>query len=256
MRLHAVIVGVDEYADAGIPSLRFAVQDARDFAALLCESAYADGVDTYLLTNAEATRRRVLHLVGTELARAAESDDALLFYFAGHGSPEVAGGVPTASRFLVCHDTERDGLFSTGIDVTVDLVRVARRSAARLVIFLLDACFSGYSGGRGIIGAELERYREDHRPGVRLADLDLGRGVAYLSAATDSEVAFEHPDLGHGVFSYYLLDELAMAGNPMIGLATLYDKVHDKVRSYTKNRQHPVLWGNVTGAALPRLGGK
>jgi uncharacterized caspase-like protein len=253
-RLHAVVVGVDRYADPDIPNLRFAAKDARDLAALLRESAFADGVDTYLLTNADATRARVLHLVGTVLARFASADDVLLFYFAGHGSPEVAGGRSTASRFLVCHDTLRAGLFTTGIDVTVDLVRVAGRTSARLVMFVLDACFSGYSGGRGIVGAEMETYRDEHRPGLRLADLDLGSGVAYLSAASDTEVAWENEDLGHGVFSYYFLSELATDGPSAVGLATLYDRVHAQVRSFTKHRQNPVLWGNLTGAALPRLG--
>jgi uncharacterized caspase-like protein len=253
-RLHAVLVGVSSYADSSIPDLRFAAGDARALSDAFHASIHSADASIHLLTDEDATREEIMHLVGTTLPRRATSDDLVLFYFAGHGSPETEPGMATASRFLACHDTRRNALFATAIDVTTDLTRAAQRLRAKLVIFMLDACFSGYSGGRSFVGPALEAYRRERRPGLRLADVELGSGVVFLGASTDTEVAWEDERLGHGIFTYYVLSGLTDAGTSgSIGLGTLYDLVHAQVISFSRNRQHPVLWGNVSGASLPRL---
>jgi uncharacterized caspase-like protein len=253
--LHAVIIGIDKYEDPLIPDLRFAALDAGALASMCEESGHTAEIAVHLLTDERASRRRILDVVGTELAQAATPADVVLFYFAGHGSPETARGVTTASRFLACCDTERGSLFATAIDVRSDLVRSAERLRAGLVIFILDACFSGHSGGRGFIGPVLDSYRREHRAGLRLSGLNLGSGVAYLAAATDNEVAWEDERLGHGIFSFHIFEQLKGAGEAgAVGIATLYDRVYTEVRSFSRNRQHPVMWGTVTGAKLPLLG--
>jgi len=253
--LHAVIVGVNKYADPEIPDLNFAAQDASTLADLCRKSRFADDIVTQCLIDEDATRSAILHLIGTELAFQTGRDDTILFFFAGHGSPETAPGTINASRFLACHDTGREQLFATGIDVSSDLVRVAKRLPAGLIIFILDACFSGYSGGRGFVGPTLESYRRERRAGLRLSSIDLGTGVVYMAAAADTEVAWEDNKFSHGVFSYYLFEQLTSVGSEgTIGLATLYDRVYSNVLSYSSHRQHPVLWGNVTGARFPLLG--
>jgi uncharacterized caspase-like protein len=252
--LHAVVVGVDAYQDPSIPNLRFAVRDARALAVLCQESSHASEISVHLLTDEDATRERVLHLIGTDLAREVNSQDLVLIYFAGHGSPETARGVITAERFLACYDTFRERLFATAIDVNADLMRAVARLRGKLVVVILDACFSGYSGGRGFVGPDFEAYRRERRAGLRLGDLEFGSGTAYMAAATDSEVAWEDERLGHGIFSYYILEQLRASNeSPMVGLATLYDRVYAEVRLFSRNRQHPVLWGSVTGASLPIL---
>jgi len=254
-RCHAVIVGVDRYVDPAIPALRFACDDARSLAALLSESISAADVTVHTLLDRDATRGNVLRLIGVDVARQAQPDDIVLFYFAGHGSPEVYPGLDTLSRFLVCADTERDSLLSGAIDIQADLSRLTARLQARLVLFVIDACFSGYGGGRGICGPVIAEHRRLHRPAARLADLTLGSGVAYLAACADDEVAGEDVTLGHGVFTYYLLRHLTEVGvSPTIGLATLYDLIFQQVHDYSTGRQNPVLWGTVKGAGLPRLG--
>ena len=249
-----VTIGIDRYADPLIPDLMFAANDARRLADVCSRSRHANEIVIHSLTDEDATRDNVLHLIGTDLANRTSTDDIVLFYFAGHGSPETISNVMTATRFLACHDTYRERLFSSGIDIGVDLVRAAERLQASLVVFFLDACFSGYSGGRGFLGPTLERYRRERRAGLKLADLELGTGIAYIGAATDTEVAWEDERLGHGVFSYYVFEELTNS-EPMgrVGLATLYDRVYTQVRSFSNNAQHPVLWGTVTGAGLPLL---
>jgi uncharacterized caspase-like protein len=253
-RLHAVVIGVNSYRDQSIPALRFACQDAQDLSSLLTGSAIGPEVTVHLLLEADATRAKILHAVGVEVPRRLRQDDLVLCYFAGHGSPELVPGQGHLSRFLICHDTIRESLLATAIDIEADLSRLAVRLCARLVLFVIDACFSGYGGGRGITGPVLEEQRRLHRPALRLADLALGSGTVYLSACGDDEVAGEDGLLGHGVFSHYFLLQLGASGQtPTIGLATLYDLVFRQVHTYSGGRQNPTLWGNVKGGSLPRL---
>lgn len=163
--LYAVIVGIDKYRDSSIPNLQFAAADAVELAHLCKESHYAADIDVQLITNGDATRGHILHTLGTEVARRATARDVILVYFACHGSPETIKGITSASRFLACHDTFKHDLFSSGIDIGVDLIRVVERFRSRLTVFVLDACFSGFSGGRGFAGPVFETYRKERRAG-------------------------------------------------------------------------------------------
>jgi len=252
--LHALFVGIDQYREASIPDLRFARSDAETLDDAFRRCDYRDDIRTHLLVDVEATRSNILDLAGRQLPTSIGEDDLAVFYFAGHGSPELVPGLDDASRYLVCHDSSRDQLMASAIDVAVDLPRIAARCRCRMLLFLLDACFSGYSGGRGIVGLRLASARRAGRPGVRLRDLPLGEGLAFIAAATDDQVAWEEPALAHGVFSYHLLSALLAAGQgEVIGVASLYNTLFTRVRAHTDGRQTPVLWGRVTGAGLPRL---
>ncbi|MGH3973828.1 MAG: caspase family protein [Pseudonocardiaceae bacterium] len=252
--VHAVLIGVNRYADPEIPDLSFARRDAEEFAELLKQSSFSSSIHTYPLLDCDATRARIIDLVGVRLPQIVESDDLVVFYFAGHGSPEIYPNLDKISRFLICHDTKRASLLASAIDIHTDLDRLSARLTARFVLFVLDACFSGYAGGRGITGPLLEEQRRLHRPRPRLEDLPLGSGIVFFAACADDEVARENSTLRHGLFSYHLLEQLRSPGaSDLIGLATLYDLIYERVRHHSGGRQNPVLWGNVKGAGLPRL---
>jgi uncharacterized caspase-like protein len=253
-RYHAVLIGINDYADTSIPNLGFARADAERFQEMLEASVYRNDITVYPLLDENATRANVLDLIAVDLSRSAAPEDIVIIFFAGHGSPEVYPSLDVASRFLVCHDTRRTTLFSSAIEIGDDLRRLAARLTSRLVLFVLDACFSGYTGGRGIIGPQLEFQRRTYRAEPKLADLPLGEGIAFMAAAADDEVALEQAALGHGVFSYYLLAELLASGIGVLGIGTLYDRVAARVRERTNEGQNPVLWGTVKGAGLPLLG--
>jgi uncharacterized caspase-like protein len=234
--------------------LRFARADAQAFESLLTQSSLTHDIEVHSLLDADATRTNVLKLIGVDVARQAKPNDIVLFFFAGHGSPEIYSGLDKISRFLVCHDTLTDSLLSTSLDVQSDLARVVARLQAQTNIFMIDACFSGFEGGRGICGPIIAERRRQHRTAARLDDLKLGTGTIFLGACGNDEVAAETRDLGHGVFTYHLLQYLQGPGDShIIGIPTLYDLVYRNVHSFTAGRQNPVLWGNMKGASLPRF---
>ncbi|MEE8204940.1 MAG: caspase family protein, partial [Dehalococcoidales bacterium] len=81
----AVIVGVAEYQAYWIQDLVGFDANARDLSQLLSPAWGEDHVR--LLLNSEATKANVLEAVNWLVSRE-DNDDAVLFYFAGHGIPE------------------------------------------------------------------------------------------------------------------------------------------------------------------------
>jgi uncharacterized caspase-like protein len=252
--LHAVVIGIDAYADPEIAQLRFAAADAKGIARLLQERIEPSELSLRLVLDAEATRLGIITAIGEELPRRHHSDDLVLVYFAGHGSPEHAAPPDRIARYLVPHDADRRRIFATGIGLEDELLRLFDRQSAQRVLFVLDSCFSGQAGGRTFVGAALRRELSAFRSGrVSLRPLELGFGRVFITACRDDEVAREDADYAHGVFTYHLLNALTRPGEPVVSVAALYDDVYGAVYGATKGAQRPVIRGEMVGLSLPRL---
>lgn len=76
----ALMIGISEYADKGLPSLPAAHSDAKRMESALRENAYS----TTLLLNDHATRESILKTLA-RLVEHAGKDDTILLLFSGHG---------------------------------------------------------------------------------------------------------------------------------------------------------------------------
>ncbi|MBX5449148.1 MAG: caspase family protein [Thermogemmatispora sp.] len=265
MKLHGVLVGINRYQDERIDTLQYAATDAKRFYGQLVSSLAAEDVSLQLLTDEQATRKAILMAIGELLPRQAGPEDVVLLYFAGHGSPETGEAPDRVSRYLIAHDTEYEAIFATGLDLERDLIRLVQRILARLVVVILDTCFSGRAGGRAFEGPVLHNrrtgFRRLVRPKPRLRDLPLGEGRIILAACDDDEVAHEDGRLRQGVFTYFLQRALSNAeedpsdtsSEATISLSRLYERVAESVVAFTRGLQHPVLNGRLSLARLPLL---
>lgn len=252
--LRGVVVGIDRYRDRSISSLRCACSDAKSVYQLFQKGINPKDLSLRLLLDADATKVSVMKAIGEDLSRMANEEDVVFLYFAGHGSPETEGSVDNVSRYLVAHDTEYRNIFATGIDLERDLPRWYARLRCRLVLLIIDACFSGRAGGRTFEGPVLHDIRTKWRGPIQLKDFDLGEGRLMLAACGDNEVAREDDDLGHGIFTYHLLQVLTRPDtSSTIGIHSLYEEVAESVRGHTGGRQTPVITGRSVYARLPRL---
>lgn len=254
-RLHAVLVGIDNYQDPNIKPLQFAVADARSIYDSLLRTLRQDQLNVVLLLDAQATRQNVIASIGEDLARTAERDDLVLLFFAGHGAPELNRSA-TANRYLIMNDTNIDQMFSTALDLETEILRLLERIRSSNIVVFVDSCFSGRAGGRTFEGPKLRDFRDNFRSGgMSLNDLDLGEGRVLISACDDEELALENPNLSHGVFTYCLLQTLLTdsPANPTISLLMLYDEVAAQVRALTNGKQNPVLKGRVRSQTIPYL---
>lgn len=212
MKLHGVFVGMNQYQDRRISTLKYARADAENFYTTIRESLSASNLNLQLLTDTQATRHKILTSIGKRLPRVAARNDLVLLYFAGHGSPEASGSGDTVSRYLITHDTEHARIFATGLDGERDLTRLIERIPSTLIIVFLDTRFSGRAGGRTFEGPLLRQSRSGWRESREMSTLTLGEGRVILAACNDTEVACEHASLGQGIFTYYVLQALTDTG--------------------------------------------
>lgn len=255
MIVHGIFVGINEYRDSRIENLCYARPDAEKLHQLFKTRFRHNAAHLLLVTDKDATKDRLFRAIGEELSRSATVNDLVFLYFACHGSPETSGSVDKVSRYLATYDTDYTNIFATAIDLNQELRRLIARIKSKSVYLFLDACFSGKAGGRTLEGPILMNIRNASRSNIPLKNIDLGQGRLIITAADDSQVAYESELLGHGVFTYFLIDIITntLYGSSTISITTLYDHISRKVREYTQGKQTPILNGRSRHAQLPML---
>jgi uncharacterized caspase-like protein len=252
----AVVIGVGRYASPDIPSLRFSVADAEAMYRFLVERAGFKKDNVLLLTDTterKPTLRDMKWALGTFLARSARKEDLVLIFYAGHGAPEIdpRGAEPDGlAKYLVPSDADPNDLYSTGLPMDELRIIFDRIEADRVVVFL-DACYSGAAGGRTFASKRTRAARVDD---VFLDRLARSRGRAIITAARASEVSIELPELGHGLFTHYLLQGLRgsadLERDGVVELHELYTYLEQQVTQKSRSvggNQHPVMKGEMEG---------
>jgi len=258
--LHAVLVGINRYSDPNIRCLRYARADAEALAKLVEERVHPAERRVRLLVDGEATKQRVMVEIGDTLHRITAEDDLVLLFFAGHGSPETSTSLLDARRYLIMHDTERDKLFGTAIDMERELVALVERlDKPALILLFVDTCFSGRSGGRTFEGPRLRELRADRRGAafslISLKSLKLGKGRGIITACNDDQVARESKECGHGIFTDLLLKVLTKPrGSETVSVLTLCQELVEGVTSSTSGKQIPIINGRFEDARFPCMG--
>ncbi|HEX9818303.1 MAG TPA: caspase family protein [Methylomirabilota bacterium] len=253
---YAVIIGVGRYDNVGIPPLRYSVADAEAMYKVLTESGEFKKDNVLLLTDRsdrKPTLRNIKHALGTFLARAAHKNDTVVVFFAGHGAPEVdPRGIERdgLAKYLIPTDADPDDLFSTALPMD-DLQTIFGRIEAERVVVFLDACYSGAAGGRTFAA---RRTRATAVDDLFLERLTRSRGRAIVTASKPAEVSVELPELGHGIFTYYLTEGLRGAGDlnrdGIVSLQELYEYVEQQVVRKSRavgGNQHPMMKGELEG---------
>lgn len=247
-RIWVVAIGVSKYQDKTIQSLQYADADARAVYDYFRDTFGLPENQIFLRINEQATLREMKSILGTQLAaRANDSRDTVVLYFAGHGMRERVTWSQDSdglSKYFLPYDTDRNDLYSTALDMD-EVTNILRRLTPERVVVLLDSCFSGAAGGRSPYDprAEGERALISGEFLDRMAH--VGKGRVVMTASGPEESAQESADFGHGVFTYFLLDGLRgaadLSGDGEIDVHEIYRYVSEKVTRATKDRQNPKL---------------
>lgn len=230
----AVVVGVDDYQHPSFPDLRFAGADARAMSELLA-SPEGGGFDRVVLLDGSgqtdrASVLRELRGIREDLQR----QDVFLLYFSGHGT--LAMDAEGAGRlYLLPGDASPADLDTTALELEGlrDFLSGLRAERKALVV---DACFHG--DGKSVLdpGIDEPRLAELLEATSQSSLRGLGAGEAHLFASTLGRPAFEDADLGHGVYTHYLLQAMtwgrATADLDDDGLLTAWE-AHDFARQRT-----------------------
>ena len=88
-----------------------------------------------------------------------------------------------------------------------------------------------------------------------LERLTRAKGRAIVTASRPSEVSIELAELGHGIFTYYLIQGLRGAADlnrdGIVSLQELYEYVEQKVAQKSREiggNQHPIMKGELEGS--------
>ncbi|MDJ0984528.1 MAG: caspase family protein [Desulfobacterales bacterium] len=246
----AVVVGINDYPQ--LPKLKYAVNDARAFKRLLVEKNLVPAENITVLLNKQATLRKLRSALGTGLKGAADSDDMVIIFFAGHGATErdaMSLDGDGLEKYILTYDTDPSDLFSTALPMR-DLALIFNRIRSERLIFIADACYSGASGGRTVSITGMRANIAD----TFLDRVAAGRGKVIITASAANEVSVERDELQHGVFTYYLLEGLKgpadTDGDGLVTVDEAYRYVSDRVPRATGQEQHPVKKGTVEGSLI------
>ncbi len=221
-RNYAILIGVNSTMLESAPKLQYAEKDALALAEELKSLGWTDPPPVVIDTS-NATRVRIIGEL-TRLARIAQPQDSVLIYFAGHGVRDTVVGKHT---YWLTYNSDQSNLAVEGIRLSHLLDHVMDIPAAHKLV-ILDHCYSGdivaappaasaasaaSGGGRDGVtvrpGLLVPRNLEPEELAKEVKD-HLSPALALLGAARGS--AFEYADLGHGVFTWALLQALRTPG--------------------------------------------
>ncbi len=231
----AVVVGIDDYASW--PSLEGARRDAGQVSEAFRGMGFDEVIELY---DREATRRRILTVLGNELAQRTDSDSMAVIYFAGHGQTEsLADGGKRG--YIVPADSDPNQVFATAI--SMDTLRsISSRLPARQVYYAMDSCYSGLGLARGIAIAKSggDGYIE------KITSLPT---VQMITAGAEGEQAIESG--GQGIFTRFFLRALAGEAdfdrNGWVTASEIGTYVRPNVTSASHRRQTP-RFGTLEGS--------
>ncbi len=193
-KLHVVTIGINEYRNPAL-NLNYGVPDAngiRDFFKAQPRKIF-DEVKFYSLENREATRANIEEML-TSLTET-KPDDVVIIYYAGHGETVEKDWYLIPADLI--YPEREDAIRAKGIK-SDELQKWVGNITANKVVMFMDACKSG---------AALKAFR-GFGERKALAKLARSSGVHIVAAAAKDQFATELKQLGHGAFTYALLDGL------------------------------------------------
>jgi WD40 repeat protein/uncharacterized caspase-like protein len=236
----AVVVGVSEYINSGIPGLKYADKDAEAFANFLRrpEGGGYDSDHMHVLLNKDATLANIKEALINFLNQAIDMD-LVVIYFAGHGAPEPAR---PQNMYLLMHDSDPASLGTTAFPMWEIQTVLARYISAKRVLVFTDACHSG-----GISVNFTTRGLGKSEPNLinqYLEDLSKTKeGIVVFTASAAGELSQEYPEFSHGVFTYYLLKGLEgkadYNNDYTVTINELMQYVEEQVKRKTHGAQNP-----------------
>jgi hypothetical protein len=195
--LRLLTVGINHYSDTRL-NLDYSVADANSIGLAIKNSSKIAASKN--LTDENATKAKILAEL-RELSQGSQQD-VLVIYFAGHGL-----AVGKEWYFLPFETTMQptlEKIAATGITAT-ELSDIFKNSKIQHILLMVDSCYSG---------AGMDAFSKLQN-GQRYFTRQLSRslGITVLTATAKNQQAAELKSLGHGLFTYLMIQELQQKGS-------------------------------------------
>ncbi len=238
-----LLVGVGSYQNPQISPLRFPAKDALGLRDALIDPKIGalPRNQVKLLADNEGTRDNILgavkdFFIGPDKEKPhVQSGDKVVVFLAGHGVAKGVG-VDAKSYFL---PTDVKGLTTASLENSaVDLRALADElgtlPAAQFVMFV-DACREDPTPGRGIKGNTMNNILSRS---VTVVPQNKTSESATFFACSVGQRAYEDANLGHGVFTHWILEGLSRGAVPQkngdVEMGVLSSYVSQKIADWAK----------------------
>lgn len=204
-KLYLVTIGIDKYKNPKY-NLNYAQADADGVANMINKQSKSlfQEVVPFSIRNDKAVKANIFAALNQIKTKALEQD-MIVVYYAGHG---VMSGGAEKEFYIVPHDVTQlygrdDMLAEKGISAN-DLKSFASAINAQKQVFILDACQSA-----GALDA-LDRGAAEEKA---IAQLARSTGTFWITSTGAEQFATEFAKLGHGIFTYALLEGIGGAAD-------------------------------------------
>ena len=233
-------VGIETYDEPTIQPLHYALADVNG----LADSFRAAGVpeaNVRILTSEMQGALRpnsggIVRALGWARTRA-RAGDTLVFYFSGHGV------IVDGQSYLLTVETSTEAIEDTSLPLATIRKQLAGFQGDHILL-VIDACRTQPRKDKGGEAVEMsEQWAKDVR--LRsLPPLQSKADVSTLLACDVGQRAFEWPDEGNSVFTYYLMQALkgakdSLAADGTVRLSSLAPYLQREVEAWCGRARFP-----------------
>ncbi len=242
-KIWLLLIGVNSYQDETLNDLNYCSNDCQKLGQALEICTQEFPVKEIVLHHDSSAQTPVKRKVLQSLKKFgdAKPEDTVLFYFSGHGFLD-----PQTKQPILClADTQKANLAETGLKVQTVLDELACCKAQHQFVWL-DAC---HSGGMKFKESDLQLKRENERNNLTPQLMQIlhqrakqSQGFYAMLSCDKKEKSLEFSELGHGLFTNYLIKGLrgeAADRKGVIEADRLYKYIyHNTIRYIDKSNQH------------------
>ncbi len=242
---YALVVGISDYQDEGIPDLRFADRDAEAFANFLRSPAGGalNANHLKILINEQATAAQFAIALDW-LMEVVNENDRVIIYFSGHG--DVEKKMITQDGYFLCWDAPARVYMAGGtLSLTMfqDVISTLSVQNKAKVIIISDACRSGKLSGNSVGGVQLTNanFAKQHANEIKILSCQ----------PNEYSIEGEQWGGGRGAFSYHLLEGLYGLADGNNDLSINLKEIDRYLEDYVSvevapHKQNPITIGSKT----------
>lgn len=194
MTVKIFAVAIETYQISKVPTVVFAENDATMFVKAWAEVAPV--TESKTLLSAKATKTTILSAFKSFLADV-ESDDTVVFFYAGHG--HRVGD----TNYITAHDLQLGDIVATSIALEQVLDMLRKCKSGKTLLFL-DSCHSGMPTGDGMRSITSEFTAEELKEFCKDSKFHVG----FASCAVD-EYSWPSTALQHGIWTYHVIQAIS-----------------------------------------------
>jgi tetratricopeptide (TPR) repeat protein len=188
----ALIVAISDYIN--LQKLNFCQRDGEEMFELLTRLEYEIPVRLIGNIKSDVMKDAIYDFFSNPRIK---SDDTLLFYYSGHGVPDIDGDI-----YLASCEVEPDSPFKKGFSF-YELTKMMQRSISTKIVSILDCCYSGaarvskgYDDAAATLGTAAMREK---------SKILHGEGKCILAASQATQEAYKLLEGDNSIFTHYLL---------------------------------------------------